>query len=321
MESTPKMTKNLLKLPIEEKERFFDSFDMVQTDCDGVLWMLGEPFAGVELTIRALRNNGKRVIYVSNNSVRTMADYRGKLDKLTDYTIDEEDIIHPAKIVIHYLRQRNFDGLCYVIGSSNFKACLREAGFQILDGPNEPVNESIREVAAVVNDGQPVKAVIVDFDYNMNNIKLLRAQMYLRHDALFIAGAMDKVLPVGPRTRYIGPGCYVEILQNVADRKPIVLGKPGLSMSKMLKQMYSVEDSRRVLFVGDQPEMDVKFGHTSNYQTLLVGTGNYKEDDLQKLADKPDELPDYYIDSFAEMEQIVRDVVAYKARNVTKCGL
>lgn len=96
--------------------------------------MLGEPFAGVEFTIRALRNNGKRVIYVSNNSVRTMADYRGKLDKLTDYTIDEEDIIHPAKIVIHYLRQRNFDGLCYVIGSSNFKACLREAGFQILDG-------------------------------------------------------------------------------------------------------------------------------------------------------------------------------------------
>uniref|UniRef100_A0A182KDB4 4-nitrophenylphosphatase n=1 Tax=Anopheles christyi TaxID=43041 RepID=A0A182KDB4_9DIPT len=321
MEAKQKMAKNLLKLTIEEKESFFDSFDMVQTDCDGVLWMLGDPFAGVERTLRALRTNGKRVIYVSNNSVRTMEDYRGKLDKLTDYTVDEEDIIHPAKIVIHYLRERNFDALCYVIGSANFKACLREAGFQILDGPNEPVKESIREVSAAVNDGQPVKAVIVDFDYKTNNIKLLRAQMYLRHDALFIAGAMDMVLPIGPRMRYIGPGCYVDILQNVADRKPIVLGKPGLPMSKMLKTMYAIEDSRRVLFVGDQPEMDVKFGHISNYQTLLVGTGNYKEDDLKKLEGKPDEIPDYYIDSFAELEQIVREVVAYKARNVAKCGL
>uniref|UniRef100_A0A182P801 4-nitrophenylphosphatase n=1 Tax=Anopheles epiroticus TaxID=199890 RepID=A0A182P801_9DIPT len=315
------MTKNLLKLTIEEKESFLDSFDMVQTDCDGVLWMLADPFAGVESAIRALRTNGKRVIYVSNNSVRTMEDYRGKLDKLTDKTVNDDDIIHPAKIVIEYLRERNFEGLCYVIGSSNFKSYLREAGFQILDGPNEPVKESIREVGAVVSDGQPVKAVIVDFDYNMNNIKLLRAQMYLQEDALFIAGAMDKVLPVSPRKRFIGPGCYVEILQNAANRKPAVLGKPGLEMSEMLKKMYAIEDPRRVLFVGDQPEMDVKFGHVSSYQTLLVGTGGYKEENLAKLAGKPDEIPDYYIESFAALEQIVREVAAYKGRNGAKCGL
>ncbi|XP_049301608.1 uncharacterized protein LOC125775136 [Anopheles funestus] len=320
MDKEGKMTKNLLKLPIEEKERFFDSFDMVQTDCDGVLWLLGEPFDGVERSIRALRTNGKRVVFVSNNSVRTMEDYRAKLYKLTDHTVDDEDVIHPAKIVIQYLRERKFDdALCYVIGSTNFKNCLREAGIQIIDGPDEPVPEAIKAVAAVINDGQPVKAVIVDFDYNMNNIKLLRAQLYLQHDALFIAGAMDTVLPVG-RMRLIGPGCYVEVLEKIADRKPIVLGKPGREMSKMLKQRYAIDNPRRVLFVGDQPEMDVQFGHISNYQTLLVGTGGVKEDDLKQLASTPSMVPDYYIDSFAGLEQFVRDVMVYKARNGEKSG-
>uniref|UniRef100_A0A182MG01 Uncharacterized protein n=1 Tax=Anopheles culicifacies TaxID=139723 RepID=A0A182MG01_9DIPT len=250
-----------------------------------------------------------------------MEDYRSKLYKLTDHTVDDEDVIHPAKIVIQYLREKQIgDGLCYVIGSSNFKKCLREAGFQVLDGPDEPVPESVRAVSTVINDGQPVKAVIVDFDYNMNNIKLLRAQLYLRHDALFIAGAMDTVLPLGPRMRLIGPGCYVEVLQKIADRKPIVLGKPGREMSKILKQLYAIDNPRRVLFVGDQPEMDVQFGHISNYQTLLVGTGGVKEDDLKQLATTPDLAPDYYIDSFADLEQIVRDVMVYKARNGERSG-
>ncbi|XP_053666079.1 uncharacterized protein LOC128715223 [Anopheles marshallii] len=321
MDQERKITKNLVKLPIEEKERFFDSFDMVQTDCDGVLWLLSDPFEGVERSIRALRTNGKRVVFVSNNSVRTMADYRAKLEKLTDHTLDDEDVIHPAKVVIQYLRARKFDdALCYVIGSTNFKNCLREAGIQLLDGPDEPLPESIRAVTAAINDRQPVKAVIVDFDYNMNNIKLLRAQLYLQHDALFIAGAMDTVLPLGPRMRLIGPGCYVEVLQKLADRKPIVLGKPGREMSNMVKQMYAIDNPRRVLFVGDQPELDVQFGHISNYQTLLVGTGGVKEDDLQRLAERPELVPDYYIDSFAGLEQVVRDVMVYKARNGEKSG-
>ena len=132
------------------------------------------------------------------------------------------------------------------------------------------------DVIAVINDGQPVKAVIMDFDYNVKNIKLLRAQMYLQKGALFIAGVTNELLSVGSEMRYIGPGCYVEILQRVTGRNAIVLAKPGLPLNDALKKMFSTENPRRVLFVGDRPEIDIKFGHISNYQTLLVGTGHYK---------------------------------------------
>uniref|UniRef100_A0A1S4H2M3 4-nitrophenylphosphatase n=1 Tax=Anopheles gambiae TaxID=7165 RepID=A0A1S4H2M3_ANOGA len=262
-------------LSIEEKEKFFDSFDTVQTDCDGVLWTLHGFIIDVQFALRALRNSGKRVLYVSNNSVRTMKDSRAKLEGLADHAVTEDDITYPAKTISWFLREIKFDALCYNIGSANFKDCLR-AGFQILDGPNEPITESAKDAIAVINDIQPVKAVIVDFDYNVNNIKLLRAQMYLQKGALFITGVTDELLSVGSEMRYIGPGCYVEILQRVTGRNPIVLAKPGLPLNDALKKMFSIENPRRVLFVGDRSEIDIKFGHISNYQTLLVGTGRYK---------------------------------------------
>ncbi|XP_058123562.1 uncharacterized protein LOC131294736 [Anopheles ziemanni] len=312
-----KVTKLLAQLPIEEKVEFLNSFDMVQTDCDGVLWLLQGPFQGVDVSIRELRKAGKKIAFVSNNSVRAMDDYKGKLDKLTDFTVTEEDIVHPAKVVIAFLKERGFDSLCYVIGSKHFKKCLRDAGFQVLDGPEQPMNESVAEIGQVIADKQPVKAVIVDFDYNCNYIKLLRAQLYMQQgDCWFIAGAMDKVLPLGPKMRLLGPGYYVDILQDITDMKPIMLAKPGVAMSKVLKRMLPVEDPRRVLFIGDQPELDVKFGSISNYQTLLVGTGGVKEVDLKNYAG--DMVPDYYIGAFADLAQIVRDVAAYKTAKEQK---
>ncbi|XP_052861019.1 uncharacterized protein LOC128268056 [Anopheles cruzii] len=313
----PKATKNLAQLPIEKKEQFLDSFDTIQTDCDGVLWLLSESFSGVDQAIRALRTSEKKILFVSNNSVRTMEDYRKKLDKLTDYTVTDDDIIHPGKLIIEYLRERKFgQALCYVIGSANLKKDLREAGFNIIDGPNDPVPEAIAKIIPIINDKQPVKAVIVDFDYNCNNIKLLRAQLYLQHDGdcWFIAGAMDKSLPVSPRMRLIGPGWYIETLQNQADRKPIVLGKPGRDMSRLMSRLYPVEDARRVLFVGDQPELDIKYGSLSGFQTLLVGTGGVKQADLRDLQHDQELVPDYYIDEFASLEKIVLEVKAYKAQ-------
>ncbi|XP_049546060.1 uncharacterized protein LOC125957419 [Anopheles darlingi] len=314
-----KVPKNLTQLSIEEKTQFLNSFDMVQTDCDGVLWNIKDIFPGGELSIRALRNNGKRVIYVSNNSVRTMEDYRNKLGRLTDYTLDEDDVVHPARTIVEYLRWRKFDALCYVIGSTNFKNYIREAGFRIIDGPDVPI-EGLRDAIAQINDQQPVKAVIVDFDHNCNNLQLQRAQLYLQrcNDCWFIAGAMDKVLPVGPRMRLIGSGFYVEMLQQLADRKPIVLGKPGLEMSKVIKRLYSIEDSRRVLFVGDQPGSDVKFGSISGFQTLLVGTGGVRPEHLLAEGQDRDEetVPDYYIPTFADLAQVVLDVQTNVAKSV-----
>ena len=54
----------------------------------------------VQFALRALRNSGKRVLYVSNNSVRTMKDYRAKLEGLADHAVTDDDITYPAKTIV-----------------------------------------------------------------------------------------------------------------------------------------------------------------------------------------------------------------------------
>uniref|UniRef100_A0A8W7PCE7 Uncharacterized protein n=1 Tax=Anopheles coluzzii TaxID=1518534 RepID=A0A8W7PCE7_ANOCL len=63
-----------------------------------------------------------------------MKDYRAKLERLADHAVADDDITYPPKTIVWYLREIKFDALCYNIGSANFKDCLRQAGFQILDG-------------------------------------------------------------------------------------------------------------------------------------------------------------------------------------------
>lgn len=64
----------------------------------------------------------------------------------------------------------------------------------------QPVNlsESILEFVRLIEDDPEVGAVIVDFDVNMNRLKMQKVLTYLkREDCLFIAAACDRELPLG----------------------------------------------------------------------------------------------------------------------------
>ena len=65
-----------------EVKSFFDSFDTVLTDCDGVLWKGNNPIEGSPEIIHKFREMGKKVIYVTNNSTKSRKDYLKKFEDL-----------------------------------------------------------------------------------------------------------------------------------------------------------------------------------------------------------------------------------------------
>jgi len=81
----------------------------------------------------ALERTGKHLTFVTNNSVRTVDQCIRRFAKI-GMQVQPEQIWHPAQSIINYLRGINFQGLIYIIASPPFKAVLREAGFQLLDG-------------------------------------------------------------------------------------------------------------------------------------------------------------------------------------------
>ena len=76
------MVKNLNEGKNEEIQSFFDSFDTVLTDCDGVLWKGVNPIPGSPEMIHQFRKMGKKVIYVTNNSTKTRKEYVQKCEDL-----------------------------------------------------------------------------------------------------------------------------------------------------------------------------------------------------------------------------------------------
>lgn len=95
--------KNLLTATKEERQKFLDSFDFLLTDCDGMkwkglsvlnrltlltqisftgtLWDLVSPFEGVSEVLQSMKENGKRVVYVTNNATRSEQQYDDRFEK------------------------------------------------------------------------------------------------------------------------------------------------------------------------------------------------------------------------------------------------
>ncbi|KAL5275986.1 hypothetical protein ACFFRR_001671 [Megaselia abdita] len=296
-----KFPKNVLEMSTDERMKFLDSFDIVFSDVDGVIWdiMPPGPIPGVSEGIEFLQSKGKKVVYVTNNSLRPIKE---NIKRFHEYGIPvkEDDIVHPAQSIVELLKQIKFTGLIYCLASTSFKDHLRNAGFELMDGPII-LDETFTELVRVLFDNHPVKAVIMDIDFTISAVKLMKAHIYLKKDSecLLIGGAAD---PLGYFANHeiIGNGPFINLVENSSKVEAKVLGKPGLELIKFLKSKYGIEQSQRALFVGDSPCSDVKFGKISGFQTMAVLTGGAKLSDLKKCLD--DESPDFYINSLADFK-------------------
>lgn len=66
---------HILKLSAERQREFVNSFDVVFCDCDGVMWLIAAPLPHTGDAVNTLKANGKQVIFVTNNSIRTDDEY------------------------------------------------------------------------------------------------------------------------------------------------------------------------------------------------------------------------------------------------------
>ncbi|XP_058127504.1 glycerol-3-phosphate phosphatase [Anopheles ziemanni] len=296
--------RHILELSEEESRQFLASFDTAVLDCDGVLWSVYDSIEGADAALKLLQGSGKTVKFITNNSVRPFVSYRQQLQAL-GFAVQEGDIIHPAASIVRYLRARAFEGLIYCLGTDNFKGVLQQAGFQLLDGPTQPLPESFHQIIATVDDRAPVRAVVVDVDFNANYPKLMRAEMYLkRHpDCLLIAGAPDKTIHVKPGCDMIGPGAFVELLEKAVGKRAIVLGKPGYHLRTIVRDQYELGQPARTLLIGDMLEQDMAFASLCGFQKLLVLSGGTSKEQMLR-SESPLQEADYYADSLKDFVQL-----------------
>ncbi|XP_055627084.1 uncharacterized protein LOC129769088 [Toxorhynchites rutilus septentrionalis] len=307
--------RHLLDLSIEEKRAFLDSFDSIMSDCDGVVWNFTGPIPDVDRALQLLKHKGKKLAFISNNGMRTMEEYKRNFRKL-GIKVHENNIVHPALTTVKYLQSISMQDAVYCIGTEIFKDYLRNAGFTVLDGPTEQfpderVVNSVRVYTSYFEeiDSPKVGAVVMDLDVNVSLAHLMKAKCYLERnrDCVLIAGATDKIVPLDTSMDVIGPGYFIDILERASGRKALVLGKPGQALANFVLEQFNVTNPKRTLFIGDMLPQDMGFGTRCGFQKILMLSGGTTKG-MMFSHDKPNELPDFYANSFADFIQLYEDI-------------
>ncbi|BFZ60805.1 p-nitrophenyl phosphatase [Saitoella coloradoensis] len=286
----------------EQADAFLAKFDVFLFDCDGVLWSGNTLLPKVADTIAMLKKQGKQVVFVTNNSTKSRAAYKKKLDSM-GIPAEVNDIFGSAYSAAVYInRVLNFpkDKKVYVLGESGIEEELESEGVRYCGGtdPEERRAISLEDYDAIGPDSE-VGAVLCGLDTHVNYLKLAKAHAYLQDpNVLFLQTNDDSTYPSHGKL-FPGAGSIAAPLKYSTRREATALGKPNQSMMDAIASKFQFDRSKACM-VGDRLNTDIQFGLKGGLGgTLLVLTGVSKVEEIQ--GDDAPIVPHYYADKLGDL--------------------
>lgn len=271
----------------------------------GVLWVLNHAIHGSPDVINRLQDVGKRVYFITNNSTKSRSGFLEKAHTL-GYRITEDSLISTSYAAAKYLEKRKFNKKVYLIGSAGIAQELDNVGIKHTDLGPDIITTNYHDMLTNFKMDPEVGAVVVGFDEHFSFPKMIKAANYLNDpDCLFIATNTDERFPsklgVVP-----GTGSIVRAVETCAERQPIIMGKPNVSICESLLGGENAIVPERTLMIGDRCNTDVLLGTNCGFQTMLVGTGVHHLHDVHKWQkskniEEKKLIPDVYLPKLGDL--------------------
>ena len=245
------------------------NFRLFLFDMDGTLYLGDELFPFTKELLRTIRESGRRYLFMTNNSSKSVEDYVSKLARL-GIEASREDFITSSQATAYYLHRCHEGKRLYVCGTESLKAELR------------------RERFGITGDTKKTEVVVLGYDTELNYKKLwdISYILTLRPETPYIATNPDLVCPT--EFGYV-PDCgsVMIMLKNATGLDPVVIGKPSPLMPQLAMEKLGAAKSETCV-VGDRIYTDVKSGLNAGVCGILVMSGETTPEILEKSADKPD---------------------------------
>jgi HAD superfamily hydrolase (TIGR01458 family) len=247
-------------------------------DVDGVLHVSGEPIAGAAAAVRRLRDDGHRIRFVTNSTTRSRSQVA---ERLRTMGIDLEDT---------------------ELQTTGSVATRALAGKRVLALVMEGILDDLGDLQLV---GMNVDAVLIGgadegdetgrvFSY----LNLNRAFHELEAGAELYCLHKNKWWQTADGAR-LDTGAFVAGLEYAADLEATVLGKPSNAYFAAALEALDAEPGLTWM-VGDDLENDIHGAHRHGMKTVLVRTGKFRPDDVERSRVQPDgivssiaQLPDW----------------------------
>lgn len=237
-------------------------------DMDGTLYLGSQLFDFTVELLQKIRNEGKRYMFMTNNSSKSVQAYIQKLASL-GISAEQDDFITSSQATAYYLKKHHPNAVLYVCGTQSLKEELADNGF------------------TVTEDLDAVECIVMGFDTELTFQKLHDVSYLLNTRELpYIATNPDYVCP----TEFGSvPDCgsVCDMIFNATGKRPVVIGKPEALMPKLAMEMAGCSP-RETAVVGDRIYTDIKSGLNAGAVTILVMSGETTQEILDASPDKPD---------------------------------
>jgi len=222
---------------------------IVLCDLDGVVWLARTAIAGAADAVARLRMSGRRVLFVTNNSMSRVNEQEEALGSIGIPAVGD------------------------VVTSAQSAAALVDAGERVLVCGGVGVTEAVGARGATVVSSGPADAVVVGLHRHFDYAGLEEASRSVRGGAHFIATNDDATYPT-PAGPIPGGGALVAAVATASGRQPTIAGKPHAPMADLVRRRCGQHDlSASALMVGDRWSTDGAFATTLGCPFALVRTG------------------------------------------------
>jgi HAD superfamily hydrolase (TIGR01450 family) len=244
-------------------------------DLDGTIYLGSELLPGAARLVQALRDMGRKVVFVSNNPTRDPEEYAEKLSDLGVPTPPSE-VINTVVTTTDWLAVNAPEATVFPVSEEPLKRALRRRGTRISEDPAE------------------IDIVIASYDRRFEYRKLQIAFDAIRAGARLVATNPDRFCPFPDGRGEPDAASITAAIEACTGAScELHFGKPGPVMLQAVADALGLAPVD-CLLTGDRLTTDIRAAHEASMASALVLTG---ETDRQALADISDvDRPDYVLD-------------------------
>jgi len=249
-------------------------------DLDGTVYLGERLIEGASQAIKALRERGRRIVFLTNKPLHSRLDYAEKLTRL-GIEANEDDVINSSFVLARYLAERSPGARVYAIGEPPLLAELESAGLSLCDNPDK------------------IEYVIAAFDRTFNYEKLNIGFQAIRRGAHFVATNPDRTCPIEGGEIPDAAGVIAALEATTGKKVEQIVGKPSPHIVSVAIDRLGIPREHCAM-IGDRLETDMRMARDAGLTGILTLSGVTSRADLAVSKVEPN----YVIESIAALVKL-----------------
>jgi len=238
-----------------------DSKKIFFIDCDGTLALGDKPLEGAADFINELKKRKKIIYILTNNSSKIPGQHLAKFKHL-QLDLDENNILVSTQAALEYFKELKIKEIFWLA--------------------NEKVAEYITKLGFNFNEKTP-QAVLLTYDNTITYAKLEKFIHHLRNNIPYYATHEDIVCP-DPNGYLPDIGTFIKLIEMTTGILPKkIFGKPNKDFIEPIIKKHNLTHNDAVI-IGDRLYTDMKLAENSQITSVLVLTGETKQEDYKKSS-------------------------------------